>query len=221
MRRLFVLSFLIFHTWNLIAQDNKFRTELSLGRAKFVGGDIKDMHHNGSAAIGLILESNGNSDYARKLYGVRYRFLRASRDYYYNDSIGQLAKGIEKYQYNYIEFPVYGEFDILSGSSHVLSIGLSGGVFGAIPFGVRGERTYPNAVPWSKKYETPYFILGFQVGGYFGINLERVSILAHVNSQFPFIPIHNSPAAGSTNYEYKPQLLSMGGAMLSVSFKFD
>lgn len=220
MRKILFLI-LIGYFGTVSGQKSFLRYDVNFGPGRFVGRDLKEMKNNQSWAVGVLKERESSGQvksYGRWGFGVRFRHIQGEVDHFSNDSLGQLVRGFEKYRYNYLEFPFTSEVDILSGAAHVLSIGPSFGAFAAIPFGVKGERSYPGAIPWSKKYETPYFLLGFQVGGYFGINLEKMSFKAHYTGQFPFIPVHNSPPSSSTGPDYKLQLLGMRGWMFSAHF---
>ena len=218
--RLLTISFLLLHSF-LIAQNTFVRADFMTGHSRFIGVDIKEMKDNQSWAFGAIIEQSSSgsmAEYGRIQYGIRIRHLQAGRDVYGYDSLGQLLQNLEYYEYNYLELPLTVEADLLSGSKHIFAIGPSFGIFGAIPFGTNGIRNAPDANPWSKKYETPYFIFGFQLGGYFGLNLGRIGIKAHYNGQFPFIPIPKKVPDSYTGPEYKIQLLGMRGWMFSVNY---
>lgn len=216
-----ITLFFLFLSSAVFAQDSFVRTDFNFGPARFLGVDIKEMKDNRSWAFGAMMERESSgwiAEFGRYQYGVRVRHLQAEIDHYTTDTLGQLVRGYERYQYNYLEFPFTTEVEPFSGERHLFPIGASFGFFGAIPFGVKGERNFPGANPWSKKYETPYFIFGFQVGGYFGVNLGRFGFKAHYIGQFPFIPIPKKVPDSYTGPEYKIQLLGMRGWMISVNY---
>lgn len=219
--RKYLITLCLCFPFLLAAQKNYIRGDINIGPARFLGIDIKEMKDNRSWAVGAIIEHSSVGmvgDQGRWGYGVRVRHLQGEIDHYWTDTLGQLQRGYERYQYNYLEFPFVGEFDLIAGSRQLFAIGGSFGFFGAVPFGVKGERNYPGANPWSKKYETPYFIFGFQLTGYAGVNIGRVLLKAHYLGQFPFIPIPKKVPSSYTGPEYKIQLLGMRGFMLSVSY---
>jgi hypothetical protein len=224
MRHLNLFVLLLLAGISLPAQDSFLRADFNMGPARFLGIDLKEMKDNRSWAFGAMMERESSGfigEYGRYQYGVRIRHLQAEIDHYTNDSLGQLVRGYERYQYNYLEFPFTAEVEPFSGSRHLLPIGGSFGFFGAIPFGVKGERNYSGANPWSKKYETPYFIFGFQVGGYIGLNLARFGFKAHYIGQFPFIPIPRAAPSSYTGPPYKVQLLGMRGWMFSLNYNLN
>lgn len=202
------------------AQTSMIRGDFALTRSRFIGVDMRDMKNNRSWAAGILME-HGSGDFDRHYrwhYGARVRHLHAERDEYYLDTLGQLNTGISSYTYNYFELPLGAEIDLLGGEKNRVHVGFGGDIFGAIPFGVSGRREYPDANPWSKEYETPYFILGFALTGYVGVNVGPIGIKAHYMGQFPFIPVVKPAPSSYTGPDYKPQLLGTRGLMISVFY---
>jgi hypothetical protein len=219
--RIFIFAIFICIFGVLKAQPSIFRADVTLGHARFLGVDMKAMKNNMSWAVGVMTGDNQTGtlkEYRRIEYGIRIRHLQGEIDHYFNDSLGQLKRGFEQYRYNYLEIPISAEFDLLSAAGRTVSAGPSFGAFGAVPFGVKGERNYLGANPWSRAYERPYFILGFQLGGYIAVNIKKVGFRCHYSGQFPFIPIHNVPPSSYTGQPYKVQLLGMTGLMFSLDY---
>lgn len=204
----------------LLAQPSFLRADLALTKSRMIGVDKKEMTDNSSWAAG-ILYSQGSGiweNHGRWYIGGRIRHLQASQTVYGYDSLGQLLPGVESYRYNYAEVPLGVEFDALAGSNNYFNIGISTEVFGAIPFGVKGVRDYPDANPWSKDYESPFFIMGFGLSGYAGINIKPIGIKVHYIGQFPFIPIAKPAPDTYTGPEYKIKMLATSGFMVSVMY---
>lgn len=202
------------------AQPQFLRADIGLTKSRIIGVDKQEMTDNSSWVAG-ILYSQGSGiweDHGRWYLGGRIRHLKASQTVYGADSLGQLVSGIESYRYNYAEVPLGVEFDALAGSNNYFNIGISTEVFGAIPFGVKGVRDYPDANPWSKDYESPFFILGFGLSGYAGINIKPIGIKVHYIGQFPFIPIAKPAPDTYTGPEYKIKMLATSGFMVSVMY---
>jgi hypothetical protein len=214
----FVVSVSVHH--DLSAQPTLLRADVAITKSRIIGVDKKEMINNGSWAAG-ILYSQGSGiweNHGRWYVGGRVRHLQAEQIVYGADSSGQYLPGTESYRYNYAEVPLGVEFDLLAGSNNYFNIGIGTEVFGAIPFGVKGVRDYPGANPWSKEYETPFFILGFGVSGYVGINIKPIGIKVHYAGQFPFIPIAKPAPDTYTGPEYKIKMLGNSGLMISVFY---
>ncbi len=202
------------------AQTAMLRGDVSVTRSRYIGVDMEDMKNNRSWAAGILME-HGSGAYERHYrwhYGARVRHLHAERDEYANDSLGQLVAGRSAYTYNYLEVPLGVEVDLFGGEANYFHVGLGTDIFGAVPFGVSGVRDYPYANPWSKKYETPYFILGFALTGYVGVNIDPFGLKVHYTGQFPFIPITRPTPDNYTGEPYEVQLLGTRGLMISLFY---
>ncbi len=220
MKYLVITSCLLASCFAVFSQDSFIRFENNYGHAKFVGGDESGMVDNKTFGLGLIYEHEvyGNnivdSDHGRYYYGLRYRHLHAG-------SINSIYNGYESHTYDYLEVPLGIQVDWISLFKHSLVLGTDFGIFGTYPLKVEGERTGPDAIAWSEEYERVWFIFGFNIGGYIGINIaDKVGIKANRFGQFPFIPITKSTPDDWTGPEYKPQLLTDGGWQFSLNYKF-
>lgn len=216
-----LFSLLIICLCNLtFAQDTYLRFDFSKGHSKFVGGDDASIVDSATYSFGLIIEhevagnSIINSDHGRYYYGLRYRHLQAG-------SLGAEYNGYASYTYDYLEVPLGIQTDWISLFKHSLVIGTDLAIFGTYPLKVSGERTGPQAIPWSEKYERPWFILGFQIGLYAGLNFaDTFGAKVGVMTQFPFIPITTSTPDNWAGPEYKTQLLTDSGLQFSINYKF-
>ena len=214
----FLLLFLI--PLFMYSQDTYIRLENGYGKSKFVGGDESGMVDNKTFNLGVIIEQEVvgnmiiNEDHGRYYYGLRYRHLQAGS----NNSI---YLGYESHRYDYLEIPLGVQVDWISLLKHSFVMGTDVGIFGAFPTKVEGERTGVDASPWSSKYERVWFLFGFNIAGYAGLNFnDKVGIKVSRFGQFPFIPIATSTPEDWTGPTYKPQLLTDGGWQFALNYKF-
>ncbi|MBK7034926.1 MAG: hypothetical protein IPH42_00935 [Bacteroidetes bacterium] len=207
----------------IFSQDRYLRIEGGTGTTAFVGdGDGNVYYDNNSLNLGFILEKEGDgnaiftSDHVRKYYGLRYRKLEASTH-------STILNGTERYRYDNLEIPLGLQIDWISLFKHSIVLGTDFGISGSIPLKMEGERSGPDvSLPWSDKYERPWFIFGFQFGLYGGINFgDKLGIKYGAQLQFPFIPIGASPPDNLADVGYKSVLLSDRFWTLALNYKLN
>lgn len=203
-------------------QDRYIRLEYGQGIGKFTSGyDLATYYDNTTLNVGLILENETfagelwDEDRKRIYYGIRYRSVMATTP-------STIENGLERYRYDNLELPLGMQADVLSLFEHFLVAGLDLGITGAFPLNVEGERTGPNVtLPWSGKYETPWFIFGLNIGVYAGINIkDKVGLRYGGYYQIPFIPIGPSVPDGQTDPGYETQLINDQHWTISLTYKF-
>lgn len=220
MYRIFFFLPFFFNHFVGFSQDTYLRFENGYGKSKFVGGDESSMIDNKSFSFGLILEHEVqgnmliNEDHGRYYYGLRYRHLQA-------ESNNSIYMGYENYRYDYLEVPLGVQVDWVSLFNRSFVMGTDLGIFAAFPTKVEGQRVGIDATPWSSKYERVWFLMGFNLAGYIGLNFnDKVGIKASRFGQFPFIPIATPTPDDWTGPTYKLQLLTDGGWQFALNYKF-
>lgn len=216
MKRLSLLVLALIGINAVVNAQTFLRADFSFGQGRILGVDIKDMENNNCFSVGVLVEKIASNERGQYHFGLRYRHLQAT-------TYTTMISGVEKYTYDYLEAPLYAELDLFQWFDQSLRFGPDFGVFGAVPVNVQGERTGQDALIWSRKYERPWFIFGFQVGGHAGLHFAgKFSAKVGYYGQFPFIPIVGAaPPDTYTGPEYKVHMIGMRGWQFSVSYCLD
>lgn len=218
MRTLFLILSFTLTIQAVSAQSGFLKIDYHRGEAKIFGESSLLLIDNNTYALGVLYAKGalGNDlysdDWARTYFGLRYRHLQAStipNNY-----------GYQKYTYDYLEVPLGFEADIFAFFHRTIVLGGDGGIFGTYPLRVKGDEMSGGAQMWSEEYERPYFIFGFSLGFFAGINIQdNIGIRYGGGVQLPFIPIGKSPPEGTPDDLYEAEILTDNTQYITLQLK--